>query len=103
MGQWWSKGHSSSIDVRGANNNVVLIHGSVRVHDDWTAAVRRLEQVILREHQRWRWTIVAIVVLLLVILLVDVVFRCWRRSRQRPAGRPIELNSVSRPWTVPLQ
>ena len=103
MGHWWSKGHSTSIDVRGANNNVVLIHGSVRVHDDWTAALRRLEDVILREHQRLRWTIVAIVVLLLVILLVYVVCRCWRQTRRRPPVRPIELDSVSCPWTVPLK
>ena len=118
MGNWWSslKGHTlSSINVRGANNNVVLIHGSV--HDDWTAAFRRLENVIRQENHRLRLTIVAsglIVATLLAILLVCVVVvvRCWTTTRQRQRQRadfclvtkyiiptvaatvqPIELNS----------
>ena len=83
--------------MKGANNNVILIHGNVRVNDDWTAAFRRLETIFLREHQRLRWTIEGIgliVIVLLAILLVYVVFRCSSAIRQR-RQQPIELNSSS--------
>lgn len=87
MGQWWS------IDVKGTNNNVVLVHGSVRMHDDWAVAFRRLENVILREHERLRLIVALLIVLLLVILLVFVVFCCWRLIRRRPPQQlAIECN-----------